>query len=306
MTDGSPAVARWIRRELASDPPRAPSLIVTVWGDALAPHGSEFWLATLFALLAPFSINERAVRTGVYRLHRGAWLEPRAVGRRSRYRLTDTGAQGFELAFHRVYDSPFRRWSGEWQAVIVGSDAGGPALRKRVRDELAWAGFGRFAATTFLRPMRDDDAVERIARSLDVRAALTAFEARDALRRALPDLRSRVESVWSLAEVAADYRRFVARFGALAGARPDASPEQAFVVRTLLVHAYRRVRLRDPQLPRKLLAADWPGAAAHDTARSVYRAMLASSEAFVREVLASQHEPVPARRAPASRFDRGA
>ena len=32
-------VRRWIRRELAADPPRAPSLIVTVWGDALAPHG---------------------------------------------------------------------------------------------------------------------------------------------------------------------------------------------------------------------------------------------------------------------------
>ena len=36
-----PAVARWIRRELAAHPPRARSLVVTVWGDLLAPHGGD-------------------------------------------------------------------------------------------------------------------------------------------------------------------------------------------------------------------------------------------------------------------------
>ena len=62
--EGDPALARWIRRELAADPPRVPSLIVTVWGDALVPHGGTAWLATLIALLAGFGVNERAVRTG--------------------------------------------------------------------------------------------------------------------------------------------------------------------------------------------------------------------------------------------------
>jgi phenylacetic acid degradation operon negative regulatory protein len=33
-------------------------------------------------------------------------------------------------------------------------------------------------------------------------------------------------------------------------------------VRTLLIHAYRRVLLRDPLLPAALLPLDWPGAAA--------------------------------------------
>src|ERR1700760_1992542 len=63
-----PAVARWIERTLHDDPPRARSLIVTVWGDALAPHGGEVWLAGLIRLLAPFGINERLTRTSVFRL----------------------------------------------------------------------------------------------------------------------------------------------------------------------------------------------------------------------------------------------
>src|SRR5690349_87804 len=75
-----PQVARWIRRTLADDPPRARSLIVTVWGDALAPHGGEAWLAGLIRLLAPFGINERLTRTSVFRLARDGWLEGETHG----------------------------------------------------------------------------------------------------------------------------------------------------------------------------------------------------------------------------------
>ncbi len=75
-----PQVRRWIRRQLATAPPRAPSLIITVWGDAIAPHGGAVMLAGLIALLAPFGINERLVRTSVFRLAREGWLQ-RDAGR---------------------------------------------------------------------------------------------------------------------------------------------------------------------------------------------------------------------------------
>src|SRR5207302_3499292 len=63
-----PRVARWIRTELSTAPPKARSLIVTVWGDTIAPHGGSVWLSGLIRLLAPFDINERLTRTSVYRL----------------------------------------------------------------------------------------------------------------------------------------------------------------------------------------------------------------------------------------------
>jgi phenylacetic acid degradation operon negative regulatory protein len=63
-----PRIRRWIQRDLATHPPRAPSLVVTVWGDALAPHGGIVWLRTLFRLLGAFGMNERLVRTSVFRL----------------------------------------------------------------------------------------------------------------------------------------------------------------------------------------------------------------------------------------------
>ena len=79
------AVARWIARALAAGAAaRAKSLIVTVWGDALAPHGGAVWLSGLIRLMAPFGINERLVRTSVFRLARDGWLASRQAGRRSR------------------------------------------------------------------------------------------------------------------------------------------------------------------------------------------------------------------------------
>jgi DNA-binding transcriptional regulator PaaX len=66
----------------------------------------------------------------------------------------------------------------------------------------------------------------------------------------------------------AGYCRFLRGFGGVIerfrrARTDDHHPEQAFVVRTLLIHKCRRVLLRDPRLPAALLPLDWPGAAAY-------------------------------------------
>ena len=89
-------------------------------------------------------------------------------------------------------------------------------------------------------------------------------------------LTAAVATAWDLSLLAADYRRFLQRFGAVIerfrATRDGAhDPQQCFVVRTLLIHAYRRVLLRDPLLPAALLPLDWPGAAAYALCRDFYR-----------------------------------
>src|SRR2546430_14746033 len=86
-----PRTERWIRRALAVAPPKAKSLVVTVWGDSLAPHGGAVWLAGLIRLLAPFGINERLVRTSVHRLPQGGQLGPGAGAARGRSRVPPPG-----------------------------------------------------------------------------------------------------------------------------------------------------------------------------------------------------------------------
>ena len=305
MADPGAPYARWIKRELLADPPRVPSLLITVFGDALVPHGGRAWLATLIRLLAGFGINERAVRTGVFRVARDGWLEAEALGRRSRYRVTVEGAARFAHAFHRVYDVPFEPWDGEWEAVVAHGEELGPAARRHLRDELGWAGFAAFAPGVYLRPARRDGIAQRIVESLGIARAVTGFEARESEAGGLTGLASRAEAVYALPSLAGEYRRFLARFAgvaeALSHARP--APAQAFAIRTLLVHAYRRVRLRDPQLPRAVLAADWPGADAYRLARTIHRGTYDAAEAYLASTVAEDGEALgPVAPAYARRF----
>jgi len=291
-------VSRWIRRALASDPPRARSLVVTVWGDALAPHGGAVWLAGLIRLMAPFGMNERLVRTSVFRLVRDGWLSRQSHGRRSRYRLTREGVRRFDQAHHRIYTIPNPDWDGAWEVVLAPSDAAGAATRLKLRDELAWEGFGTLAPGTYARPLRGDSALPRIVSALRLESRITVLRAKDDPSLGGAPLAARVETAWNLAALASDYRRFLARFGGVIDTFRTADgrnrdPAQCFVVRTLLIHAFRRVLLRDPQLPSALLPLDWPGAAAFALCRDFYRLTHKHSEMHVSATLAPDGDPLP-------------
>ena len=47
-------------------------------------------------------------------------------------------------------------------------------------------------------------------------------------------------------------------------------PQTSFVVRTLLIHEFRRIVLTDPDLPDSLLPQDWPGHAAFELTKALY------------------------------------
>ncbi|TMH57045.1 MAG: phenylacetic acid degradation operon negative regulatory protein PaaX, partial [Betaproteobacteria bacterium] len=140
----------WIRRELGQHPPKAKSLVVTVWGDAIAPHGGAVWLSGLIRLLAPLGLNERLVRTNVYRLAQEGWLATLQDGRRSLYRLTAAGLQRFEHAYRRIYAPPARDWDGRWEIVLAPSAVLAAGERRELRKELGWEGFGPIAAGVFV------------------------------------------------------------------------------------------------------------------------------------------------------------
>lgn len=283
---------RWILRSLATDPPRAKSLIVTVWGDSLAAHGGAAWLAGLIRVMAPFGVSDRLVRTSVFRLAREGWLAGASEGRNRRYHLTPEGARRFDEAHARIYARPAEEWHGEWELVLAHDVAG--SQRARLRETLAWAGFGEIGVATFARPhdpKRKLPPLVTEGRQRDSAIVMRATE--------MPgggSLTAAVNHAWDLASLATDYRRFLARFGAVIDrfrGNDSPSPEQCFVVRTLLIHAYRRVLLRDPLLPAVLLPLDWPGAAAYALCRDFYRLTHRHAERHLAVTLGSASWPWP-------------
>lgn len=291
-----PQVRRWIRHELAAAPPRAPSLIITVWGDAIAPHGGAVMLAGLIDLLGPFDINERSVRTSVFRLAREGWLAARPLGREALYRLTRDGARRFEQAYRRIYAAPAERWDDSWEIVI----ADRPTARERrsLQQELGWEGFGTLAPGLFARPAQAQSSVARIAAALQLADKILVARALDDPALGGQTLASAVPRVWDLAAVAADYRHFLKRFGGVIqrfqrNGNGMHDPAQSFIVRTLLIHAYRRVLLRDPRLPAALLPLDWPGAAAYALCRDFYRLTHRAAERHLVATLRTERGTLP-------------
>ena len=115
-----------ITRFQQQTPIRASSLIITVYGDAIEPHGGAVWLGSLIGLLEPMGINERLIRTSIFRLTQEGWLTAEKVGRRSYYRLTNAGRRRFEKACNRAYTSVIPG-GGDGKGVAKWPPAGWPA-----------------------------------------------------------------------------------------------------------------------------------------------------------------------------------
>ena len=71
------------------------------------------------------------------------------------------------------------------------------------------------------------------------------------------------------------------------------SPKTAFLIRTLLIQEYRKVLLRDPQLPAALLPSDWHGRSAYQLCRNLYRAVYRSADDYLSETMETASGPLP-------------
>jgi phenylacetic acid degradation operon negative regulatory protein len=245
-------------------PPAARSLLVTVFGDAVAPHGGRVWLGSLIRLLAPFGVSERLVRTSVFRLTKEKWLRPEAAGRRTDYVLTGPGRRQFEAATRHIYAATRPAWDGRWRIVIP---LPGTKNREQLKRTLLWQGFGELNGV-FLHPSAEPVIEDRTDLLIVVGEPSASGDV--------------VASAWDLDELSKEYAAFVRRF---ARARPPARPQEAFVLRTHLVHEYRRLLLRDPELPDELLPKGWQGVRAHEICAGLYKLLVPASEQHLRSEL---------------------
>jgi len=271
---------------------QAGSLIISVFGDAILPRGGRVWLGSLIRLLEPLELNERLVRTSVFRLAKEEWLRTETVGRRADYVLTNSGRRRFEEASRHIYASHAPLWDRRWRLILAVGEFD-PKERERLRSALFWQGFGLLGADCFVHPSADLTAAfdalvaEGLADYLDRLMPLLAADSRAGLSANDADL---VRRAWNLDELAKAYAAFVATYlPILAELRRDrqleVGAEDAFLLRTLLIHDYRRLLLRDPELPDVLLPVDWPGQKARLLCMELYRRLLAASERHLDAVL---------------------
>lgn len=272
----------------------ARTLIATVFGDSVNAHGGTVWLGSLIDLLAPLQISERLVRTSIHRLVLEGFLVARQVGRKSYYSLTESAERDFRHAEDRIYHRPPRHWDGEWTLVIVPEDVVGER-RSLLVQRLGWRGFERVNAGTWAHPASPLGPVVELVGDLEMERAVILLRARHGI--GAEELARRCAA---LGQVEESYRQELDRYRPVrawveAGGVP--TPEQAFLLRTVMIDDYRRIVLRDPLLPDDLLPPDWVGDVTHATVGAVYRAVIAAADAHLERVALTIGGPLPHRSA---------
>jgi phenylacetic acid degradation operon negative regulatory protein len=108
--------------------------------------------------------------------------------------------------------------------------------------------------------------------------------------------RALARACWQLDRLHAAYGQFLKAFGPVTaevaeGARLGGA--QAFQLRTLLIHDWRRVVLRDPLLPGAMLPEGWPGLRALAVVAGVYPKILGASERWLDRHAVNEDGPLP-------------
>ena len=263
-------------------------MITTVFGDAILPRGGRVSLGSLIQLLQPLGVNERLVRTAVYRLVKKEWLQSEALGRKTDYMLTPSGRSRFDEASRQIYATDIPGWDRRWRLVLIVAELDA-RLREQLRRALFWHGFGETATGSFVHPTADlervmeslgSEGLDRVLTSLVPMVAVNSRAAHCATDSEM------VQKAWNLGDLALSYESFLQKYepirdALLARGQEDVSEENAFLVRTLLIHDVRRLLLRDPQLPESLLPAAGPGSSARLLCRDLYRKLLPLSESHL-------------------------
>jgi phenylacetic acid degradation operon negative regulatory protein len=247
-------------------PIRAGSLIVSVFGDAVAPRGGVLSLGSLHEIMRAFRISDTLVRTALSRLVSDGWFERWKVGRNSYYQLTARGREAFAQATLRIYAEPPSGWEGSFDLVLVENVQDRSALR----SELSEVGYGTLGPDLL------------IAATASVHEG--PFLRLSAAPADLPTARRLVERAWPLTQIEGRYERFIAAYSGTLVALEQGmafSDLEALLVRILMIHDYRRAVLKDPLLPPQLLPQPWAGTAARDLCGRIYRTLAPASERWI-------------------------
>ncbi len=252
------------------------SLIMTFFGDAVVPRGGVVSARSVGLVMGRLGIEAGAVRTAFSRLASDGWVIREKTGRNAFYRLSKSSAETFDKAAARIY-APRRQGdiaNSNWLIAITERDSAG---------DMAWAEQfeGLCLASNIAifcepnAPLREVARVEEClmleGNSLSTPPWLKHWVEPENNRKAYLDL--------------------IKLFN-------EYSPKNnldAIAARTLLIHQWRRLLLRTPNLPNALFSKDWPGFTAREMVGKLYQEILPQSESWLNNEIKGQNPDMSGR-----------
>ncbi|EXE26220.1 phenylacetic acid degradation operon negative regulatory protein PaaX [Acinetobacter baumannii 1525283] len=273
------------------------SLISTIFGDSVLHRGGNISLASLIQLLELFGFNDRAVRTSVFRLVKNDWLCSDKIGRTSFYRITDSSRSTYLQAEQRIYNDQMKDWDHYWDLILMSSlDTENKALLKK---ELEWLGFANISTNLMAYPGCNRIELQRLLVDLNMSEQVVVFKAEtlQLFNNSVDTIGRMLRTNWPIDELRQRYLQFLDIFREigvlLMQENEQLEPVQAFQIRTLLIHYYRRILLKDPALPLELLPTDWPAISARTLSMNIYKKVFEPADEYFLSVAATAEGPMP-------------
>lgn len=244
--------------------PRVWSLVITVFGDLVQHRGGRVQTVRLSQLLGRIGIESGALRTALSRLSRDGWVEGRKTGRTSSYKLTPSGVQQFGPATARIYAPPRTDPIETWRFSLVSAPGA-------LRVAGGWLHANGPASKGF-----------EITGTLGKQSGA---------------------AIW--AGLAADHKDTLNRLAVdlLALSATDLPPIDAAAARTLLIHRWRRIVLRYPEVPAELFPADFPVQNLHQSVAATYHQLTPATEAWLNTAAGEMPAMPGAKITQANRFE---
>jgi len=269
------------------------SYIVTVFGDVLSQHDHWLWIGSLIEALEPLGYSERLIRTSVFRLVQDDWLQVNKVGRRSFYAFTDSARLHYEKAARRIYAEKKDDWGGNWLIVLPSFVP--EQMMSAFCRQLHWLGFSRISSGVFAHPSIDQTSLEETLKELQLTDAVVVFSCKTIDDSSANVLKILVQKRWHISELAEQYQQLLKNYQAFVSEIQGKgqgkkglnriNDQQSFLLRTLLIHEYRRILLKDHELPKQMLPEQWQGFAAHQLVRNLYNELAQPSLNYIRQQL---------------------
>ena len=212
----------------ALGPMRVWSLLVTIFGDLAPDHPLDG--PTLSELMDKVGIRPEATRVALHRLRADGWIMSQKRGRISQYSLTPKGREDSDAARAKIYGPPE---TAEKSAKFV--------LMRESTARLDAGTFASIAPRLFLcasetptpsdaMTLSIDDTPEWLGAQFEPTALVKSY-------RTLHDVLSKID-----AEVTGGLH-----------------PLETATLRVMIVHAWRRIVLKHPNLPRGVHSPEWRG-----------------------------------------------
>jgi phenylacetic acid degradation operon negative regulatory protein len=236
--------------------------VFSLFGRYILPRDEVIWVSSLIKALGAVGFREGAVRALVSRMQRKGLLKSCRVGRKSYYKLTDSGLREVRFGGAQSYAASQVSWDGRWTLVTYSIPERYRRQRDTLRILLSALGYGALTPGTWVSPQIFFPNFESKCHELKVWPFMEVFRA-DHIGPT--DLKELVRQAWpQLPYLSERYQAFITEYEPILRECESNNLDErtCFAIDLRCLIQFVTITLRDPNLPLSILPVEWPRPAA--------------------------------------------